>query len=601
VYRRVDQVRAIPPNHRIRIPRRLAFFDTEAWVTPEAGGTSHRFRLGVVRLVELDGDLQVRRERTVVCHSPHEVWQAILAWTAKGHSVVAYAHNATYDVMVAGALRYMWERGWELRRLTYRHHGVVFSWRKGSRTLTVVDSMNIFPLALSQVGRVLGMEKLPMPPPDAPEDAWVEYCHRDVDILEKAILSWFRFVREHDLGSVKPTLAGQAMAAFRHRFMRHKILATRDPVVMEMELESYRGGRCEAFYIGEVPTEEVYKLDVNSMYPYVMTAYHHPLSPLWYGEDIPIATLRRLSQDYWLMVDGLVDTREPAYGIKRKDMLVFPVGRFRAILCGEEVRYALAHGHLRKALRVAIYRQGRPFHDYVTFFWELRRRAKEMGDEVMNLCAKLMLNSLYGKFAQRGYRMEVDTLPIPLGFACEMAVDVKTEKEWTRLTIGHQVIDIITEGVGWLAFPAMASSITAAARIYLWQLIKEAGPDNVYYCDTDSLFVNREGYRRLREHIDNQALGKLKLEGVSSYMVIGGAKNYVFGPLTRAAGRGNIVDYAPDGTPIVEKWLRLPSLLKMGLVEGMATVYLPWRHKGDYQKGVVGKDGQVRPLSLKEW
>ena len=59
----------------------------------------------------------------------------------------------------------------------------------------------------------------------------------------------------------------------------------------------------------------------------------------------------------------------------------------------------------------------------------------------------------------------------------------------------------------------LAAYITAGARSMLCRAIVIAGPENVYYCDTDSLFVNAEGFRRLQAAglLHEDMLGLFKL------------------------------------------------------------------------------------------
>jgi len=66
------------------------------------------------------------------------------------------------------------------------------------------------------------------------------------------------------------------------------------------------------------------------------------------------------------------------------------------------------------------------------------------------------------------------------------------------LTIGGR--SLVAEGKGYAdhAFPALMSRVISECRMRLWRLMCVAGLDNVYYCDTDSLFVDGPGSRRLR-------------------------------------------------------------------------------------------------------
>jgi len=60
---------------------------------------------------------------------------------------------------------------------------------------------------------------------------------------------------------------------------------------LKLEREGYNGGRNECFYIGTLNSQKYYKLDVNSMYPYVMQNNKYPVELLGYGEKVNIERL----------------------------------------------------------------------------------------------------------------------------------------------------------------------------------------------------------------------------------------------------------------------------------------------------------------------
>jgi hypothetical protein len=335
------------------------------------------------------------------------------------------------------------------------------------------------------------------------------------------------------------------------------------------------------------------------MYPYVMTAYHHPLRPLWKGKNIAPERLAKWLELYWVLADVEVETNEPAYGVPHKGRLVFPVGRFRAVLCDSELRYAIAHGHIKRVYRYVIYLPGHPFREYVDYFYRLRQEAKEKGNAILERNAKLMLNGLYGKFGERGRKTSVIATDPNLGWGYEILDSEDEGKSAMVWKLGNVALEVQKEGVAFFAFPALAASITAAARMYLWQIIKAAGAGHVYYCDTDSVIVSPQGLARLSHLIDPQELGKLKLEGEEDYIEIRGCKNYLFGQDARTAGLGKIVGRSDDGTLWVAKWLGLRSALRGGWLGEVRLRFYPWRPQGEYVKGKVGKDGWVRPLRFR--
>jgi hypothetical protein len=597
----LSKVRLIRPNHNVSLPRRIVVLDTEAYRHPETDGERQTYRLGVALYLELSPDLGVMDYRIARCPSPADLWGQIDRWARIGGTLYVFAHNAGYDLQLADGLRQMNALGWRVRRIWDDTGRCLVCWRKGHRYVWLIDTYFILRGSLKEIGDTLGLPKWELPE-DADDDGlWWDYCARDVFILALGVVEWLKFIRDHDLGSFRPTLAGQSFAAYRHRFMGERIYAARDDDVVDLELEAYRGGRSEAFYIGTLSGGPYYKLDVNSMYPYVMAAFSHPVAPLWKGEAVSVEKLLAWSRRYWVMAEVWLDTPEPAYGVKMNGKLVFPIGRFRAVLCGEEVRYALEHGHVRKVGRFVIYRPSSPFRHYVNYFWQLRQEAKARGNRILDRNAKLMLNALYGKFGERGRRERVIGEGLDLGWGYEQVVDADTGETSTLWRLGNQAIISETDGVAWYASPAMAASITAAARVYLWRLIRQAGWRNVYYTDTDSLIVNARGMGRLSPFINPSALGLLKVEGETDSLEIRGVKDYSFGGEERIAGLGNIVGRYESGALKVAKWLGLRSAMVGGWLGEVRIRFFPWVRAKTYGKGKVGADGWVVPFRLHEF
>ena len=597
----VAQTRLIRPNHDTDMPRAIAVIDTEAYRHPMEDGERQTYRLGVALYLELSEDLQVTHHQMVKCPTPIDLWEAIVRWSNRNKRLFVFAHNTDYDLQLSDGLRIMKALGWQVKRAWLDDGRCVITWDRNHHRIWVVDSVFILRGSLKEIGEAIGVPKGEMPEDSDNEDDWYTYCARDVLVLAAGILEWLKFLKVHDLGSFHPTLAGQAMAAYRHRFMGEPIKAARDADVLELELEAYRGGRAEAFFIGRPKGRRFYRLDVNSMYPYVMSAHYHPVAPLLKGKGLPLRKLGEALRYYWLLAEVWVETKEPVYAVKKKDKLIFPVGRFRAVLCGEELVYAWQHDHIRKVGRFVAYKKGYPFRTYVHYFWQLRQEAKAKGNRILERNAKLMLNALYGKFGERGRVTSVVAEGEDVGWGVSRVLNATTGGQGYLISLGDVAIETLKEGVAWYASPALAASVTAAARIYLWHLIKTAGKGNVYYCDTDSLIVNEEGLKRLKPFINSEQLGLLKIEGETDNLEIMGVKFYRFGSEAKVAGLGQVIGQTEDGALKVAKWLSLKSALAGGWLGEVRLKYFPWRPQGQYEKGEVTAKGWVKPFKLKEF
>ncbi|GAI98595.1 unnamed protein product, partial [marine sediment metagenome] len=139
---------------------------------------------------------------------------------------------------------------------------------------------------------------------------------------------------------------------------------------------------------------------------------------------------------------------------------------------------------------------------------------------------------------------------------------------------------------------------TSYARVKLLSLIKKAGWKNVYYIDTDCLFVNQKGYDRLESEIKEGALGKLKYVGVTDKLIVFGNKDYVFGSLKKCKGISFNAVQIDDNTYYQEYWSTFRSILRQKDKNKYIVKVVEKELKRKYKKGEVTKSGIVKPLTF---
>src|SRR4029077_14191401 len=161
------------------------------------------------------------------------------------------------------------------------------------------------------------------------------YCRQDTLIVERAMEWLMGIVSEGDLGGMAQTLPSLGMRAFRHRFMPHPPTIHNYEPVLLLERAAYHGGRCEAWHLGPVAAE-VFKVDVNSLYPSQMANKLHPVKlKKLYPEGSLELLLEHARYDFVIaaVTGGLTEPLVPL----RKDKLLFPVGRFKTVLPSHEL------------------------------------------------------------------------------------------------------------------------------------------------------------------------------------------------------------------------------------------------------------------------
>src|SRR4029077_218756 len=136
--------------------------------------------------------------------------------------------------------------------------------------------------------------------------------------------------------------------------------------VLLLERAAYHGGRCEAWHLGPVEGE-VFKVDVNSLYPSQMANKLHPVKlKKLYPEGSLELLLEHARYDF-VIADVTVELTEPIVPL-RKDKLLFPVGRFKTVLTSHELDLVPASS-IKEVRAVAVYEQAPVFKEFVEYFY----------------------------------------------------------------------------------------------------------------------------------------------------------------------------------------------------------------------------------------
>ncbi|GAI17181.1 unnamed protein product, partial [marine sediment metagenome] len=103
------------------------------------------------------------------------------------------------------------------------------------------------------------------------------YCKRDVEIELENFKRFIKFLEANSVSRLCYTRASTAMAAYLFSHYKHKIYIHNNKEAIDLERESYRGGRTECFYLGELKDDNYYIVDVNSLYAFVMREHLYPV------------------------------------------------------------------------------------------------------------------------------------------------------------------------------------------------------------------------------------------------------------------------------------------------------------------------------------
>jgi len=577
-------------------PQNCLWFDTETrFETVDDLTIYHHLKFGYACFMRRHHTKEWTDEEWLRFTTRSEFWEFVCSKVRGQTTLYLFCHNTSFDLPVLDVFNALPSFGYSLRSAIIDAPPTILRFCNGNKRIIILDTMNFFRMSLKVLGREIGVEKLDMPEDNDLGITWDTYGKRDVEIIRDACIHWFGFLETNDMGCFAPTLAGQAMNLFRHRYMKHEILIDDNERALSLTREGYHGGRTECFFIGK-RKDTFTLLDVNSMYPSVMADYQYPRRLLSHTRRANLEDVAIWLQQYSVCARVILRTMLPFAAVRAGSKLVFPVGEFDCILSTPELRYALRHAEIVSVIEVAVYEQALLFSTMMRDLYLARLQAKNSGDPVTAFLYRKMMNSFYGKWGQDGAKWnEIDHID---DLSCRrwMEIDHDTQTVIWRRQLGGLVQERGKDEESKDSFPAIAAHVTAYARIKLWDLIQLAGIEHVYYVDTDSLLVDGDGLARLASRIDESALGMLSIKGEYDEIEIWGNKDYRFGSKERHKGVRKDAIWIDSHTVQQSKWSGLRGLVAAGVVDKPITRTIRKHLNRAYDKGLINPDGRVSPF-----
>lgn len=389
------------------------------------------------------------------------------------------------------------------------------------------DSFNILPVALKkfelvdEYGYVLKKQDFDYALMEDAErykpENWnsiIEYLKDDCVTLYHAIDAFQNEYGRH------LTQAGAAMAQWK------KFSKTTPPRSSKQFFANFKpyyyGGRVQCFRHGVI-NEEFSVFDINSAYPRAMLE-DHPYGLDFHEFDSEQSSRNRNQGFFKILADST-----GAFPYRGKTGLYFPDDgeRREFFITGWELQAAIdtvTDGN-HQVVKATYFDQLKSFDDYINHFFQKRAQCQANGDKAGDLFAKLLMNSLYGKFGSNpeAYAEYVILPHDELPYLMDENNQYSVAGELGPWLLAERPLD---EDEMRYFNVATAASITGYVRAFLWRSICQTGKANMLYCDTDSIATTSEGHA-----LDTgKMLGQWKFEGNFIRAGIGGKKMYVFEP-----------------------------------------------------------------------
>jgi DNA polymerase type B, organellar and viral len=350
------------------------------------------------------------------------------------------------------------------------------------------------------------------------KDEAVKYCRLDCISLYQILINFNSMIFELFGKNVHhyPTLPSLAFAIFRTNFMREENIPQLSGKIASDIRQGYTGGAVD-MYIPKPPNGVKIKgYDVNSLYPSQMFDQLMPIGlPTYFEGDIRAIDSNAFGFFYCEIIapdnikHPIIQTHVKINSTK---ITMAPIGTWSDMIFSEEMDNAIKYGYKFNILWGYTFNRDNIFKDYVEYLYSLRLNYPK--SDPLNYIAKILLNSLYGRFGMDDNFTEVNIIHKDFYSDFEnrffenilQTQDLGDYKLVTYKTFEEIEDEESTHNVSI----GIASAITGYSRIHMSQF-KNNPEINLYYTDTDSVYTDSNIDENL---IDAKILGKLKLENI---------------------------------------------------------------------------------------
>lgn len=428
--------------------------------------------------------------------------------------------------------------------IVYAHNGGKFDFHLEDRTARIMDHLNLREemkvidgrLVSARIGQAEIRDSwnlLPAPLKDFGGKLDIEMWKLEADVRDQHMAEIRTYLKQDCVG------LHEAIATFEARYGRHltqagaamaqwvEISALKPPqtdaVFFEMFSQFYAGGRVEAIRKGYLKGPYQVR-DIRSAYPRAMLD-QHPYDPTFY--EVAQPTVADLEGSDMVVLEavsrGALPFRVKGGGIsfpRDDERRLYTVTGWEVIAAYETG--ALSEVSIRRAYR---FPGRRDFGAYINHFYAQRAAFRSAGMDAEAFFAKILMNSLYGKFGANPDNYG-NFMCVPwdekLDFAKDgYQFDGHRSYEFNGRFGMHALVRADLDP--WqkrFINVATAASITGWVRAYLWRELDQA--QDPIYCDTDCIIA--AGFRDGMPL--GEQLGEWNLEGTASDAWVAGKKLY---------------------------------------------------------------------------
>nr|AAC33727.1 B type DNA polymerase [Cyclocybe aegerita] len=365
----------------------------------------------------------------------------------------------------------------------------------------------------------------------------IKYCNLDCISLYEILYKFNTLVfNKFELNINKyPTLPSLSFALFKTKYLKENEVHMLSGSIATNIRKSYTGGSVDMYIPLIEKDSKIFIYDINSLYPFSMKSFKFPIgNPTFFKGDIT-----RINKDAFGFFYCKIIT--PEYlehpilqtHLKTSDGIrtLAPLGSWEDMLFSEEMYNAMKYGYKFEILWGYTFESKNIFSEIISDLYKMRLEYQK--SDPMNYIAKILMNSLYGRFGMDDNFTFSDIMDKDDYFNFEKLDRNNSILDVTELNNNNFLVTtknpkveldtILDNGSEKHDINiAIASAITAYSRIQMSKF-KNNPNFKLFYSDTDSVYISKELPEEL---VSNTELGKMKKEGICDDAVFLAPKVY---------------------------------------------------------------------------
>lgn len=479
-------------NDGARSPHRVLFVDTETRPVMDGLDELHELRWWHARVVRR----HVERPRgplhaDLAGDSAMDLAAAVDRTAITKCSLWLYTHNLGFDLQVTRLPELLHDLGWEVTDIGITGRSPWIRMAQDRRRLVICDSTSWLPVPLAEVGESIGRPKPVIDDWTAATDEEIAVrCLADVVILSEAMLAIMDWWDASDMGRWSWTGPGCGWAAYRHKFLAHKVLMDPAPERITIEREAIYGGRREAYRLGRIGPAQLVDLDFQGAYPTLAATMMLPRRPVAHVDPMTRQAYENLPSAWGVLSRCTVTTAVPVVPCRLGGHTLYPTGTFETTLAQPDIAGALAAGATVELGDTWVYQLApimAAWGKWITGV--VNGTGQDVPAPVRTMC-KHWSRTVIGRWAMRAQRVEDWGVAAWPWWHAEPGTDWDTGTEVVDLHACGRHLRIHRDGEPENVFPAVTAWIEAQCRQLLRHAMQQVPASWLVQCDTDGFMLD---------------------------------------------------------------------------------------------------------------